>query len=482
MGTVETSQGAAPLDPVSQVEMQVAELERAVQNFEDTATLVERCVNDVEQLAKADGANEEASLQPFTRSLRASQEAAVLVHAANRTLNDALTQARPVEQIEFSEAGLAPLPIGTLICDGRYRLLQLLYARPRVHVYLARRLSNLPGMKSAAPSLVAIREIVLDGLAQDVRRNVVRSAFEEFAAPQLFGTPHLVGVGDYLYVEEGRHYLVMQPRPARSRTMAFAQPLSEILSNQPQGNAWPNLPGALFLATRLCQTVARLHGTKTFLGELTPELVLVDRFGSSSWSPLLLASWPPAPSFWPEDMSQETLQSYARTFPPVVSATTAVGNERPFAAPESFTGCCDERSDVYALGALLYLLLTGSAPMPASSRQRAASAQNARNARKERHTARRGRKNNSTARPDQQPEQSSALTPPRQLNARISPLLEQILLRALDLDPQQRFASAQDLAEALESMHLKGDISGTSAPFTQAKVSRLRKLLEWLRK
>ena len=71
-----------------------------------------------------------------------------------------------------------------------------------------------------------------------------------------------------------------------------------------------------------------------------------------------------------------------------------------------------------------------------------------------------------------------SLTPPHLLNKRISPLLEQILLRALALNPEQRFASAQDLAEALEGMHL----TTASAALPQAKASRLRRLLEWIRK
>jgi hypothetical protein len=78
----------------------------------------------------------------------------------------------------------------------------------------------------------------------------------------------------------------------------------------------------------------------------------------------------------------------------------------------------------------------------------------------------------------QSTEQGQTLTPPHILNRRISPLLEQILLRALALNPEQRFANAQDLAEALEGVQLK---MGTGA-VSQVQASRLRRLLEWIRK
>jgi serine/threonine protein kinase len=347
-----------------------------------------------------------------------------------------------------------------------------------VHLYLARRQPGPARQTTDEQPLVAIREIILSGLAPSVRQCVVRAAFEEFAAPQLFGSAHLPGVGDHLYLEGERHYLVMQPRQVRGNTPARAQPLSE---RQP-GPSRLDLSMALHLGTRLCQTVVHLHRLNLHLGELPPALLLIDPLENAYWAPLLLVAWPPAPSFWPGHSQQTARRLAEQIFPSLEpDLPPAEQDSHPFAAPELFTGQRDARSDVYALGAILYLLCTGSVPAPAAQRQRPSQAGL--------HTARSERQVRQFRRPQPAPQlpvhQDPTLTAPRLLNPEISPLLEQIFLRALALSPEQRFASVRDLAEALESMHLKNELPDTpvlAPPFPRAKTSRLRRLLEWLRR
>ena len=89
-------------------------------------------------------------------------------------------------------------------------------------------------------------------------------------------------------------------------------------------------------------------------------------------------------------------------------------------APERFDGWSDPRSDVYALGATLYELLTLRPPFEESNRVKLI---------------------------EQVLHESP--TPPRKLDRRIPRDLETIVLKALAKEPGQRYATAEQMAEDL---------------------------------
>ena len=102
--------------------------------------------------------------------------------------------------------------------------------------------------------------------------------------------------------------------------------------------------------------------------------------------------------------------------PGVRTATSARAVTPGYSPPEQYTsrGRTDPRSDVYALGATLYALLTGKEPVEAPERNL-----------------------------------GSDLPAPRALNAALSPQLEAALLRALEMLPERRFQTAGELRAAL---------------------------------
>lgn len=102
-----------------------------------------------------------------------------------------------------------------------------------------------------------------------------------------------------------------------------------------------------------------------------------------------------------------------------------------YAPPEQYDPAAhtDERSDIYSLGATLYHLLTGQAPATVTRR---------------------------TSDPE-------AFRLPRAANAHISPEVERVILRAMELERAKRFTSATDLRAALQLARQIGpaEVSGT---------------------
>ena len=105
------------------------------------------------------------------------------------------------------------------------------------------------------------------------------------------------------------------------------------------------------------------------------------------------------------------------------------------------SGIYDERSDVYSLGAILYLLLTHYAPSAAIYRIQA-------------FQGRHGGETDAVARHPMMlgEDDGIELIAPHHLYHGVSPAMEQVVLRALELDPARRYPTAFALVEALEGI------------------------------
>ncbi len=325
---------------------------------------------------------------------------------------------------------------GEVILDGRYRIERLLYQRPRVNLYLGRRITqaraqaDIVALTEEKEPLVAIRELLLADLGLQVRAQIEAAVMEEFTSPVVLGSSQLPELGDRIMTAGERSYLVMQLHSARNEWQATAQPLSALLIQQ-RWPVWLNRQLAYAWGAQLCRIVARLHRLGVVLGDLDPAIVLVDGEGRASWAPVLLNAWPPAPQFWTKPSLGLTVREiYAHVFP---IQPASVYNA--FVAPEMLQGKCDERSDVYSLGAMLYLLFTRYAPVCAARRLRARAQQGCERALIAAYV---------------DTSESIALVVPGVLCDTIAPATEQVIMKALELEPEQRYATAFDLVEALE--------------------------------
>lgn len=132
----------------------------------------------------------------------------------------------------------------------------------------------------------------------------------------------------------------------------------------------------------------------------------------------------------------------ARIFKVEATSDTKTLGSRNYAAPEQYgLGQSDPRTDIYGLGATLYMLLTGTAPTESLVRQ-------------------------------------ANLWPfrtPRELNPRISAITERIVLKAMALDPKDRFQSASEMYYAIRSSGLISITTGGLYPTSTRMLDSLSK-------
>lgn len=361
--------------------------------------------------------------------------------------------------------------------------------------------------------LVAIRELVLSDFSPMIRAQIEAAAVEEFAAPAVFSSSHLPNTGDRIWREDDRIYLVLQlntPYAASiSSTLhtssstiseAFSEPvtLDRLLLDSSAWPKWLDMRTALEWGIQLCRMVARLHHQGVVLGNLNPCTILVyareemSEHEQAMWSPLLLPCWPPAPCYWQGGSGKShtyqmfAAHDYATAFP-----IGRNGREDAFTSPEMLYESRNEvteRADIYSLGAILYLLLTHYAPICAATR--AVSEQYNSSStfdtprggmlyqpltysistpavhlggtrtrferRRQTHHSRLSRGASSIYNLYEEQaseEQGLELLDPRMLNSNVSIELAEIVMRALELEPDKRFPSVFTMVEALEAMN-----------------------------
>jgi eukaryotic-like serine/threonine-protein kinase len=115
-----------------------------------------------------------------------------------------------------------------------------------------------------------------------------------------------------------------------------------------------------------------------------------------------------------------------------------------YVSPEQARGLAvDGRADLYSLGALSYELLTGQPPFRGDTPGQVAA----------KHV-------------------HSAVVPPRLLRPQVSAAAEQVVLRALEKDPDRRFADAGAMRRALLQASAAADAGGPPAPVLPTSVRR----------
>jgi len=178
------------------------------------------------------------------------------------------------------------------------------------------------------------------------------------------------------------------------------KPLRQIMSEEK-----PSPERAVRIVTSVCETLEYVHNHGIVHRDLRPEHILVDAqdhiklidFGAAG-------------------------QAAARriTFTNISQITG--GSE--YVSPEELKGKRgDARTDIYAVGIILYEMTTGRKPFPEA---------------------------------DPFDRTLNHPVPPREINAAISPQLQEVIYRALEREPRNRYAKAHDFARDLQHLNEVG--------------------------
>jgi serine/threonine protein kinase len=303
---------------------------------------------------------------------------------------------------------------------SRYRITSLVRHRPYVKLFFS--------VDNQQQRMVVIRDIDISSLNEEAQAKASEVTEREYDLLRQQRITHVMAVID---LQESQNHLLTitgQPLPGntsvgtegqkdtdkRLRTLQDFLQSSTGLLDQQLVFSW---------VSRLCQSLENLHQHQIVIGDLDPYAILLesdDHSGSPIYrgGPWLAVSWlpPQLRSLLPRMASEQKEISSA-----IVQATS-------FSAPEVLLGKVEPVSDVYSLGAILYLLLTGTQPDGLMQRTQ------------------------------------QRLRSPHELNPRISGSVNEIVMQALSLEPSERFQSVKALAEALSSRHSSQEFKAHPTP------------------
>ena len=264
------------------------------------------------------------------------------------------------------------------LLSGRYRVVRLVGKGGFGAVYEARD-ERFQGRR-----IVAIKEMSDASLSAAERISALQNFRQEADLLVQLRHPNLPDVSDF-FEESGKAYLVMEF--IEGKTLEKVQEDAAAPLDEPLVMGW---------ALQLCNVLSYLH--------TRPQ-------------PIIFRDMKPSNAMVTKDGQIKLIDfGIARVFKSSAAKDTTTLGSRGYAPLEQYgRGQTDARSDIYALGATLYDLLTNREPPDAATRR----------------------------------VNPLAFEKPRKVNPRISKNTENIILKAIEEDPKNRFQSATAMAQAI---------------------------------
>ena len=273
-------------------------------------------------------------------------------------------------------------------------------------------------------------KLILDGTAGDPER--VSRFIQEAQVMGQIDHPGIVPIHDFGVDSEGRVFFTMR--------LVKGQDLNEIIElGIEEKDGW-NMSRLVGVLISVCQAVAFAHSRGIVHRDLKPANIMVGRFGE-----VYVMDWGLAKVKGRDEVADRrlrekveasdlTVQTERRpeeagsSDSPLVTMDGSVVGTPSFMAPEQAAGdldSTDQRSDVYSLGAILYVILTGQPPYLPPGTQISPRA--------------------IWARLMEEPPK-----PVHQVNPKAPPELMAVCEKAMGRDPAERYENSLDFAEDLQ--------------------------------
>ena len=269
----------------------------------------------------------------------------------------------------------------------RYRVTSLVRRRLYVSLFFA--------IDNQQQRPVALREINIRSLVDDARATACEAVQREYDLLRREQIPSIMPVIDLRHFQGHLYVIAGWPTNTGEKTaVTQLQTLQDVLQS---GIGLPNSQLALSWIEQFCASLDHLHRHQIILGDLDPQALILG--GNSYNSGLaLMVSWLPA--------------AIRSLLPP----TSVISNTTNFSAPEALLGKLEPCSDIYSLGAVLYLLLTGLPPEEPALRM------------------------------------EHRLRSPSEINSKINSSLDEFVMKALSIEASERYQNAIEMSEALQSL------------------------------